>query len=61
MLSQAAKMYILYSNIYIIFVDMNYAPYIVGVGIIAVAIIRVVGYVVFRRRIKVIIIPKTTK
>lgn len=46
-------------NVDIIIID--YTPYLVGGGIIAVAIIGVVGYIVFRRRKKVITTPKTAK
>jgi hypothetical protein len=40
---------------------VDYTPYLVGGGIVAVAIIGVVGYIVFRRRRKVTSIQKTTK
>jgi len=35
---------------YIAFVFIDYTPYMVGSGLLAVAIIGVVGYIVFRRR-----------
>jgi hypothetical protein len=46
-------------NVDIIIID--YTPYIVGGGLIAVAIIGVVGYIVFRRRKKATPIPKMAK
>ncbi len=46
-------------NVDIIIID--YTPYLVGGGLIAVAIIGVVGYIVFRRRKKAITMPKTAK
>jgi hypothetical protein len=46
-------------NVDIILID--YTPYLVGGGLIAAAIIGVVGYIVFRRRKKATTIPETTK
>ena len=46
---------------YIAFVLIDYTPYMVGGGLIALAIIGVVGYIVFRRRKKATSIPKTPK
>jgi len=46
-------------NVDIIIID--YTTYLVGGGIIAVAIIGVVGYIVFRRRKKTITMAKTAK
>jgi len=46
-------------NVDIILID--YTPYIVGGGLIALAIIGVVGYLVFHRRRKATPIPKMTK
>ncbi len=40
---------------------MDYTPFYIGGGIIAVAIIGVAGYIVFRRRKKAIPTPKTAK
>ena len=37
-------------DVYIAYVFIDYTPYIVGCGILAVAIIGVVGYIGFRRR-----------
>ncbi len=48
-------------DVYIAFVFRDYTPYIVGSVILAVAIIGVVGYIVFRRRKKAITMPKTAK
>ena len=42
-------------------VAMDYTLYYIGGGMIAVAIIGVVGYIVFRRRKKATPIPKTTE
>jgi hypothetical protein len=39
-------------DVYIAFVLIDYTPYMIGGGLIAVAIIGVVGYIVFRRRKK---------
>lgn len=47
--------------VYIAFVFIDYTPYMVGGGLIAVAIIGVVGYIVFRRKKKTITMPMTTK
>jgi hypothetical protein len=46
-------------NVDIIIID--YTPYLVGGGLIAAAIIGVVGYIVFRRRKKTITMAKTAK
>jgi LPXTG-motif cell wall-anchored protein len=40
---------------------MDYTPYYIGGGIIAVAIVGAVGYIVFRKRKKATPIPKTTE
>ena len=48
-------------DVYIILIDIDYTPYIVGGGIIALAIIGVAGYIVFRRRKKAMPTPKTVK
>ena len=48
-------------DVYIAFVFRDYTPYIVGSGILAVAIIGVVGYIVFRRRKKTKTMLMTTK
>ena len=49
------------SSEYIDIIIIDYTPYLVGGGLIAVAIIGVVGYIVFRRRKKAITMPKTAK
>lgn len=46
---------------YIAFVLIDYTPYMVGAGLIALALIGVVGYIVFRKRRKATPIPKMTK
>jgi hypothetical protein len=42
--------------VYVAFVSIDYTPYIVGIGALAVVIISVVGYIVFRRRERAITI-----
>ena len=48
-------------DVYFTFIFIDYTPYMVGGGLIAVAIIGVVGYIIFRRRKKAIPMPMTTK
>ena len=49
------------SSEYVDIIIVDYTPYLVGGGLIAITIIGVVGYIVFRRRKKAIIVPITTK
>ena len=49
------------SSEYVDIIVVDYTPYLVGGGLIAVAIIGVVGYIIFRRRKKPITMPMTTK
>ena len=49
------------SSEYIEIIIIDYTPYLVGGGLIALAIIGVVGYIIFRRRKKATPIPKMTK
>jgi len=53
--------YVQSSSEYVDIIIMDYTPYLVGGGLIALAIIGVVGYIVFRRRKKATPIPKVTK
>ena len=46
---------------YVAFFLMDYTLYMVGGGLIVVAFIGIVGYIVFRRRKKAITMPKTPK
>ncbi len=48
-------------DVYIPLIVIDYTPYLVGGGIIAVAIIGVVGYIVFRGRKTTITMPKMAK
>ena len=49
------------SSEYVDIMIIDYTPYLVGGGLIILAIIGVVGYIVFRRRKKAITLPMTTK
>ena len=49
------------SSEYVEITIIDYTPYLVGGGLITVAIIGVIGYIVFRRRKKAITMPMTTK
>jgi hypothetical protein len=49
------------SSEYVDIIIIDYTPYLVGGGLIALAIIGVVVYIVFRRRKKAITMPKTVK
>ena len=46
---------------FVAFVLVDYTPYLVGVGLIAVAIIGIGGYIILRRRKKTVTLPKTTE
>jgi hypothetical protein len=48
------------SSDYVTITIIDYTPYKVGCGLITVAIIGIVGYIVFRRRKKAITVPITT-
>jgi hypothetical protein len=49
------------SSEYVDIIIIDYTPYLVGGGLIALAIIGFVGYIVFRRRKKTITMAKTAK
>jgi len=53
--------YVQSSSEYVDIIIIDYTPYLVGGGLIALAIIGVAGYIVFRRRKKARSIPKTPK